>query len=77
MLHKPLFRFDDLVHEGALERPSRIFAVKYYPHLWCRGDGFGYSTTRDGECTAGFTTFKEGRRIFRYLNLEDSQRFGM
>lgn len=77
MLHKPLFRSDDLVHEGTCERPGRIFAVKYYPDLWCGGDGFGYSTTRDGECTSGFISFKEGRRIFQYLNLEHSQRFGM
>lgn len=77
MLHKPLFRSDDLVHEGTFERPGRIFAVKYYPDLWCGGDGFGYSTTRDGECTSGFISFKEGRRIFQYLNLEHSQRFGM
>lgn len=77
MLHKPLFRLDDLVHEGAFDHPCRIFAVKYYRHLWCGGDGFGYSTTSDGECTAGFASFQEGRRICRYLNLESGQRFGM
>lgn len=77
MLHKPLFRLNDLVHEGISGRPGRIFAVKYYPDIWCGGDGFGYSTTLDGECTAGFALFPEGKRIFRYLNLESSQRFGM
>ena len=77
MLHKPLFRLDDLVHDGISNRPGRIFSVEYYPELWCGGDGFGYSTTRDGGCTAGFAAFREGRRILQYLNLEHSQRFCM